>query len=172
MVEVDPMILVAAGSIAAGLAAAVMCLRAPASSVGKSSVIADKSEQSNVAKPKKKHSKSAKKNSTVTANDDPVQSEESEIAAIIADLGPIDLHQKQAKKVKETSAVRSTDLAVSAAKKVADIEAAAKKAEIEKQEAEAEIAATLKAASSFVARDTTTNETIYLPVVIHIVYKN
>ena len=36
--------------------------------------------------------------------------------------------------------------------------------------AEAEIAATLKAASSFVARDTTTNETIYLPVVIHIVY--
>jgi len=36
--------------------------------------------------------------------------------------------------------------------------------------AEAQIVATLKAASSFAARDTTTNETIYLPVVIHIVY--
>ena len=32
--------------------------------------------------------------------------------------------------------------------------------------AEAQIAATLKAASSFAARDTTSNETIYLPVKI------
>ena len=141
MVEVDPMILVAAGSIAAGLAAAVMCMR-PSSKVTKASTISDKSEVSNASKPKKKHSKPAKK-STASSNESPVQSEESEIAAIIADLGPIDLHQKQAKKMKEASTGRSTDLAVSAAKKVADLEAAAKKAEIEKQEAEAEIAAAL-----------------------------
>ena len=143
MVEVDPMILMAVGSIAAGLAATAFCLRTTTKSE-RQNVPLDKIEQPAAAKPKKKSTKSAKKSSAVPAPIIPV-SEESEIAAIMAGLGP-DLQQKSTKKQKEvvkSAGPSAVELAAAAARRVAEIEEDARQAEIEKVEAQAEIAAAL-----------------------------
>ena len=143
MVEVDPMILLTAGSIAVGMATVAFCLRSPSKKGVTQHAPVDRSKLIPVLKPRRKQTKSAKKinelPSTVTA----VQSEESEIAAIMADLGPIDLTKKSTKKVKESQSSRASELAVAAAKIISDREEAARDAEAEREEEEADLAASL-----------------------------
>lgn len=142
MVEVDPMILFTAGSVAVGLAVAAICMR-PSSNLSEKEVASDKSPaQTAATKPKKKQTRSAKK--VAPPAEIVVLSEESEIAAIMADLGRNDVPQKQPKKVKEApKGPSAAEVAIAAAaRKAADIaEAAATKASLEeeaREEAEAE----------------------------------
>ena len=138
------MILLTAGSIAVSMATVAFCLRAPSKAVINQHISADRAaDQLPVLKPKKKQTRTAKKSNVPSSTITPVQSEESEIAAIMADLGPIDLTKKTGKKVKDSSSNRAFELAAVAAKKVAELEEAAREAEVEKEEAEAEIAASL-----------------------------
>ena len=145
MVEVDPMLLIAAGSIAAGLAAAALCLRAPSKQAVRSTTSSKKAEESVAAKPKKRASKAAKKATPGSANDSAADSE-SEIAALLADIGPITVQKKIAKKGKEaTKASGPSSVEVAAAKaaqrKLEDAaEAAARKAEAAEEAAELEAA--------------------------------
>lgn len=131
MVEVDPMILFAAGSIAAGLAAAALCLRAPSKQTEKSTVSNKKVDQVTGVKPKKKAAKTAKK---VTSANDSAAESESEIAAIIADIGPIDekVKQKKSKEASKSTGPSASEVAATkaAAKKNAEAaQVAARKAE-------------------------------------------
>ena len=119
MVEVDPMLLITAGSIAVGLAAAALCLRAPAKQIDKKIVTNKKVEQVATVKPKKKAAKTAKKVVSAPANDSAAESDESEIAALIADIGHVDLQQKPAKKAKEAAKVSGPTAAEVAATKAA-----------------------------------------------------
>jgi KH domain len=142
MVEVDPMILFTAGSVAVGLAVAAICLRSSSNLTDKE-VTADKSpSQAATVKPKKKQTRSAKK--VAPPAEIVVLSEESEIAAIMADLGRNDVPQKQSKKAKDPpKGPSAAEVATAAAaRKAADIaEAAEKKASLEeeaREEAEAE----------------------------------
>lgn len=143
MVEVDPMILFAAGTIAASLAAAALCLRPSPSSADK--LMDQLPQQAAAVKPKKKQTRSAKKSAPVT--EIVVQSEESEIAAIMADLTRNDAPPKPVKKAKETSknfTVSPADAAAAiAARKAADIAELAAANELLEEEAreEAEAAA-------------------------------
>lgn len=141
MVEVDPMILFAAGTIAASLAAAALCLRPSQSSSDKS---VDKAPQhAATVKPKKKQTRSAKKSAPAT--EIVVQSEESEIAAIMADITRNDAPPKPVKKAKDAAkTVSAADAAAAiAAKKAADIAEIAAANELLEEEAreEAEAAA-------------------------------
>ena len=141
MVEVDPILLIAAGSVAAGLAAVALCLRAPAKQIDRKTASNKKAEQPAVNKPKKKATKAAKKAiSPSPANDSSAESDESEIAAIVADIGPINLQHKSTKKGKDASKVISAnDAAASkaAARKTAEAaEAATRKAEAAKEAAD------------------------------------
>lgn len=142
MVEVDPMLLIAAGSVAAGLAAVALCLRAPAKQADRKVLPNKKTEQATSVKPKKKATKTAKKSiSPSPANDSSAESDESEIAAIIADIGPIDIQHKSTKKGKDAAKSSSTidTAAVKAAtRKAAEAtEAAARKADAAKKAADA-----------------------------------
>lgn len=145
MVEVDPMLLIAAGSIAAGLAAAALCLRAPSKQITKNTKSSHKVDESAAVKPKKKPSKAAKKSSSGSNNDSAADSE-SEIAALLADIGPITVQKKVVKKGKEaskTSGPSSVEVAAAKAaqRKIDDAaEAAAKKAEAAEEAAELEAA--------------------------------
>jgi KH domain len=142
MVEVDPMILFTAGSLAVGLAVAAICMRSSLNLTDKE-VTPDKfPSQTAVVKPKKKQTRSAKK--VVPPAEIVVLSEESEIAAIMADLGRNDVPLKQSKKVKDPPRGPSAAevATAAAARKAADIaEAVEKKALLEeeaREEAEAE----------------------------------
>lgn len=125
MVEVDPMLLVAAGSIAAGLAAAAFCLRG-SSKVIESKTINKKTEQSASVKQKKSKKPTAKKNTASTNDSSATESDETaEIAAIIADVGHVDLQHKSAKKSKEV--IKTKEVGPSASE-IAATKAAAKRA--------------------------------------------
>ena len=119
MVEVDPMLLITAGSIAVGLAAAALCLRAPAKQSDKKIITNKKVEQVATVKPKKKAAKTVKKVVSAPANDSAAESDESEIAALIADIGHVDLQPKPVKKAKEAAKVSGPTAAEVAATKAA-----------------------------------------------------
>lgn len=142
MVEVDPMILFTAGSVAVGLAVAAICMRSSSNLTDKDTISDKLTSHTAVVKPKKKQTRSAKK--VAPPAEVVVLSEESEIAAIMADLGRNDVPQKQTKKAKDLpKGPSAAEVATAAAaRKAADIaEAAEKKASLEeeaREEAEAE----------------------------------
>ena len=143
MVEVDPMILLAAGSIAVGMATVAFCLRSSSKKGVPQHSSVDRSNLIPVLKPRKKQTRTAKKVNVPASTVTTVQSEESEIAAIMADLGPIDLTKKSTKKVKDSQSSRASESVVAATKKNHDSEDAAREAEAEREEDEAELAASL-----------------------------
>lgn len=119
------MILVAAGSVAASLAAALLCLRGSSKQTEKKSD-SKKVEVVEKVKPKKKATKIVKK-TTVPVFTEPrseSESEELEIAAIIASVGPVEVaSHKVAKKAKDVKIVGPSASEIAATKA-----AAAKKA--------------------------------------------
>lgn len=141
MVEVDPMLLITVGSIAAGLAAAALCLRAPAKTIEKKVVSNKKTEQVASIKPKKKATKTAKKVVSVAANDSAAESDASEIAALVAEIGPVDLQQKPTKKAKEAAKASGPTAADVAATKAAAKKAAEAAEAVLKAQQNAEAAA-------------------------------
>ena len=101
MVEVDPMLLFTAGTIAVGLATAALCLRSSSGVADKDVSNVKVTQQASVVKPKKKQARPAKK--VAPPAEVIVLSEELEIAAIMKDLEPTNAPQKAAKKPKELS---------------------------------------------------------------------
>lgn len=96
MVEVDPVVLAVAGTIAAGLATIVVCLQRGSKQVESESSIKQPASE----KPKKSKKKTTKK--PTSSNENSAEDDaDAEIAAIMKSVGQIAPQQKVAKKTKE-----------------------------------------------------------------------
>lgn len=145
MMELDPTLLMAAGSLAVGLAATALCLRNSSKSSEAKVSLHKKVEQSTNLKPKKKQSKSKKITSTKQAVS-AAQSAESEIDAILASVEPQHKVTKKSKEVVKIAQSASVIAALKAAEEAAEAEARAEEEEEDAaDQAEEEAEAVLKA---------------------------